>query len=109
MPYLFQRHLKSTMAEIALKGVFESTFITIRQAICVFNLFNEMSIYVSEGSWRNEETRERRYTLRIDGFVSLQAPLSGGEFVTRPILFEGKELVMNYSTSAAGSVRVGQA
>jgi hypothetical protein len=26
--------------------------------------------------------------------------------VTRPIVFEGSELVMNYSTSAAGSVQV---
>ena len=44
--------------------------------------------------------------MRIDGFVSVQAPLSGGEFVTKPIVFEGKELVMNFSTSAAGSIRV---
>jgi hypothetical protein len=67
---------------------------------------NELSIYVSEGAWRTGETRQRRYTLRIDGFVSLQARFSGGEFTTVPITFEGKELAMNYSTSAAGSVRV---
>ena len=65
---------------------------------------NELSVYVSEGLWRTVGLR--RYTLRIDGFVSVNAPLSGGEFVTRPIKFQGKELVMNFSTSAAGSVRV---
>ena len=48
----------------------------------------------------------RRFTLRIDGFVSVQAPLSGGEVVTKPIVFKGKELVINFSTSAAGSVRI---
>jgi hypothetical protein len=32
--------------------------------------------------------------------------MSGGEFVTKPITFTGKHLVLNFSTSAAGSVRV---
>ena len=70
---------------------------------------DELSLYVHDGgSWpqRGKATRLRRYTLRIDGFVSVNAPLSGGEFVTKPLVFQGKELVMNFSTSAAGSVRV---
>lgn len=67
---------------------------------------NKISFLVSEGSWREGETRERRYTIRIDGFVSAQAPLSGGEVLTKPLRFEGAELAINYSTSAAGSVRV---
>ena len=70
----------------------------------------ELSLYVIDGgSWTSrggKATRFRRYTMRIDGFVAVQAPLSGGEFVTKPIIFEGKELVINFSTSAAGSVRV---
>ena len=48
----------------------------------------------------------RRYTLRLDGFVSVGAPLSGGELVTKPITFDGKKLVINSSTSAAGSLQV---
>jgi len=36
----------------------------------------------------------------------VQAPLKGGEFVTKPLVFEGSKLVMNFSTSAAGSIRV---
>ena len=48
----------------------------------------------------------RRHTLRLDGFASVQAPLSGGELRTRPIIFEGGELVLNFSASAAGSIRV---
>ena len=48
----------------------------------------------------------RRYAIRIDGFVSVAAPLSGGELLTRPLVFEGARLELNYSTSAAGSVRV---
>ena len=64
----------------------------------------ELSMYVGEGLWR--QCRLRRYTLRLDGFVSVQAPLSGGEIVTRPLKFAGNRLELNVSTSAAGSVRV---
>ena len=67
---------------------------------------NELSIYVSENSHQDHPGQFRRYTLRIDGFVSLTAPLEGGELVTKPIRFEGNRLSLNVSTSAAGSVRV---
>ena len=48
----------------------------------------------------------RRFSLRTDGFVSVNAGFSGGEFTTRPLIFEGGELELNYSTSAVGSVQV---
>ncbi|MCA9444925.1 MAG: hypothetical protein KC964_29330, partial [Candidatus Omnitrophica bacterium] len=76
------------------------------EALEELNVPSELSIYVSEGSWRTGETRERRYTLRIDGFVSVHAPLPVGELVTKPIVFSGNRLQINYSSSAAGSVRV---
>ena len=66
---------------------------------------NELSLLSLEGYKGFEGCRMRRFTLRKDGFVSLQAPLSGGEMVTKPLTFEGGELVINFSTSAAGSVR----
>jgi hypothetical protein len=47
----------------------------------------------------------RRYVLRVDGFVSVQSPMVGGEMVTKPLVFEGKRLVINFGTSAAGSMR----
>ncbi len=47
-----------------------------------------------------------RYSLRLDGFVSVSAPLKGGELVTRPLRFEGRELAINFETSAAGGIRV---
>ena len=47
-----------------------------------------------------------RLTLRIDGFVSVHAPYRGGEMVTKPLRFSGRTLVVNYATSAAGSLRV---
>ena len=48
----------------------------------------------------------RRYTLRMDGFVSLHAPASGGEMVTKPMSFSGDELTLNFSASAGGSLKV---
>jgi hypothetical protein len=51
-------------------------------------------------------TGGRRYVLRLDGFASLNAPLEGGEMITKPFRFQGKELEINYSTSAAGRIRI---
>jgi len=65
---------------------------------------NELSLYVNEGFWR--QCRLRRYTLRLDGFVSVNARLNSGELVTKPITMRGRELTLNLATSAAGSIRV---
>ncbi len=67
---------------------------------------DELSIYATEGYWTGKSQKFRRYSIRVDGFVSMQAPLSGGEFVTKPLLFEGDKLVINYATSAAGGIWV---
>jgi hypothetical protein len=67
----------------------------------------ELSLYASEGYWIGSATSVRRYALRIDGFVSLHAPMQGGEVRTRPLRFSGERLLVNFSTSAAGSIRVG--
>lgn len=66
----------------------------------------ELSFFVSEGSLQRSSSRLRRYTIRVDGFVSLYAPLRGGELITSPLTFSGQRLLMNYSTGAAGSARV---
>lgn len=67
---------------------------------------NELSLYAGESYWTDHSSAIRRYTLRLDGFVSAHAPMSGGELVTKPIQFKGKKLALNVATSAAGSVRV---
>jgi len=67
---------------------------------------DELSFFVSEATLQGDSMRWRRYTLRLDGFVSLHAPLAGGELITRPLTFTGETLELNYSTSAAGGLRV---
>ena len=66
---------------------------------------DEMSVYWTQHN-RLPTKRLRRGTLRLDGFVSVHADYGGGEFVTKPLMFEGAELTLNYSTSAVGSITV---
>lgn|GEM_PF-235222 len=67
---------------------------------------SELSLYATEGSWHEPANRLRRYSLRMDGFVSVNAPWDGGELTTRPLTFSGIRLSLNFATSAAGDIRV---
>ncbi|MGZ0167823.1 MAG: hypothetical protein ACKVII_28225 [Planctomycetales bacterium] len=67
---------------------------------------NELSLYATEGSWTGDSNAIRRYTLRLDGFVSVNAGWRGGELITKPLKFTGDRLDLNFSTSAAGDIRV---
>lgn len=44
---------------------------------------------------------------RVDGFVSADAPWSGGELTTPPVVFSGSRLTLNLDASAMGACRVG--
>ena len=66
---------------------------------------HEMSMYVQR-DYGQETGYLERLTLRVDGFASVNAPYAGGEMLTRPLVFSGRELAVNYSTSAAGGMRV---
>lgn len=57
----------------------------------------EMSIYHRSGD---------RYVLRTDGFVSVNAGSEQGTLLTKPFVFSGRQLEINYSASAVGSIRV---
>jgi hypothetical protein len=65
----------------------------------------ETSVYLVEHV-RLPSARLRRLVIRPDGFVSLNASAAGGEVVTKPLTFRGSQLLINYATSAAGSVQV---
>jgi hypothetical protein len=43
---------------------------------------------------------------RLDGMVSLDAAAAGGHFVTPPLRFHGRHLVLNLDASATGEVQV---
>lgn len=65
----------------------------------------EMSIYANE-NYAQPTANLHRYSLRLDGFISVYAPYKGGEMTTKPFIFQGKNLFVNFSTSAAGEIGV---
>ncbi|MEA3401083.1 MAG: hypothetical protein U9R79_07560 [Armatimonadota bacterium] len=64
----------------------------------------EISLYWTE-HYRHPTMRLRRGTIRTDGFVSVHAGGDMGEIITRPLIFSGDRLVVNYATSAVGWMR----
>jgi hypothetical protein len=66
---------------------------------------DELSMYVVQ-EYAQPGNHLRRYTWRTDGLASVQAPYEGGEFFTPFFTFTGAQLHLNYTTSAAGSIRV---
>jgi hypothetical protein len=65
----------------------------------------ELTLYAQEFYYIGD-VQLRRYTLRLDGFASIHAPIAGGELVTPPLIFKGSQLSMNFASSAFGSLRV---
>ena len=66
---------------------------------------DEISLYV-ERHRAAPGNHLQRLVLRTDGFVSVQSGYSGGEMVTKPLIFQGDNLILNFATSAAGSIRL---
>jgi hypothetical protein len=66
----------------------------------------EYSVYATEAYYKGPDSRVRRFTFRVDGFVSARATAGGGELLTKPLKFAGDKLVLNYAASSQGSVRV---
>jgi hypothetical protein len=66
---------------------------------------SEMSVYVTR-HYAQHDARLQRYALRLDGFASLHADAPGGEMISKPLRFTGKELHANFSTGASGGVAV---
>ena len=66
----------------------------------------ELSLYATEAYYTGPDSRVRRFTYRVDGFVSLRATAEGGELVTKPLKFSGNTLSINFTTATGGSVSV---
>jgi hypothetical protein len=66
---------------------------------------DEMSLYVQH-DYAQPSAHLRRYSLRLDGFASVNTPYAGGSMTTKAFIFQGKELLLNFATSAPGFIRV---
>ncbi|MEO6244798.1 MAG: hypothetical protein ABIQ12_05120 [Opitutaceae bacterium] len=65
----------------------------------------EMSFYIIRG-YASNQVRIERMALRLDGFASLHAGYVAGSAITRPVILDGRRLVLNLSTSASGYAKV---
>jgi len=94
---------------LGLEGSFYSGMIF--PAADIVRMDDELWIYFggmrSAHNLRGEMTGGRgRAVLRLDGFISADADYTGGELVTRPLVFEGDALQLNLATGSGGSARV---
>jgi len=101
------------------KGEWDESFMMmgvgmIRQGDKLYQYYN--GIDISHGGTRKESKASAQgrtrwgwmgaVEQRLDGFYSADASYAGGWLITPPIIFEGKNLMLNINTSSAGSARV---
>ena len=67
---------------------------------------DEISLFTFDRHWSGLASNLNRYRLRQDGFVSRKATYAGQMVVTKPIVFAGSEMMVNFSTSARGRMFV---
>jgi hypothetical protein len=66
----------------------------------------EISMYVFENHFFPVTSKLRRYTIRKDGFVSYNSGYKQSALITKPFVFTGKRMSLNFSTSAIGWIKI---
>lgn len=66
----------------------------------------ELSVYATEAYYTGPDSRVRRFTYRVDGFVSLRAGQQGGQLLTKPLTYDGSDLLVNCQTGPGGSLKI---
>ena len=66
----------------------------------------ELSLLIPDGRLSAAPNELVRYSIRTDGFVSMHAPYEEKTVTTKPFIYNGENLALNFSTSAAGHIRV---
>ncbi|MGY8693203.1 MAG: LamG-like jellyroll fold domain-containing protein, partial [Verrucomicrobiia bacterium] len=79
----------------------------VRRGDRIFQYSYTRSSYHDAWSRNTPPAVVHRLSQRLDGFVSLRAPYTGGEFETRLIRFKGKRLELNIDTGATGYAQIG--
>ncbi|MCX8065808.1 MAG: hypothetical protein N3G21_11665 [Candidatus Hydrogenedentes bacterium] len=65
----------------------------------------EMAIYIQK-HYALPSGHIQRYTLRLDAFTSISAGFNEGYIYTKPFRFSGKQISLNFATSATGYVLI---
>jgi len=66
----------------------------------------EISVYATENYYEKTPGRVRRFVYRVDGFVALRAGEKGGEVTTKPLQYEGQQLLLNHIVQPKGKLTV---
>ena len=67
---------------------------------------DEVSIFTYDQHWSGLAENLIRWRLRQDGFISRRGTYAGQKVVTKPLVFAGSEMLVNFSTSARGRMFV---
>ncbi len=123
----WNRYDRRPFVPLGMKGEFDWASVRMIHGLVPDTSGREMYMYYRASDWlhgwdRNPSNKSlltqaglgadkniavlSRVVLRRDGFVSVYAPRTGGEFTTEPLRFAGSKLVLNVDTSAEGTVRV---
>jgi hypothetical protein len=123
----WNRYDRRPFLPLGMKGEFDWASVRMFHGLVPDTTGREMFMYYRASDWlhgwdRNESNKAlltqaglgadkniaviSRVVLRRDGFVSVYAPWTGGEFTTEPLRFTGSKLVLNVDTSAEGTIRV---
>lgn len=127
---VWRRYERRPFLRLGIKGEFDWASVRMIHGLVPDRAGREMYLYYRASDWlhgwdRNESNKRllanaglgadqniaviSRVVLRRDGFVSVRAPWTGGEFTTEPLRFAGRRLLLNADTSAGGTIRVGLA
>ncbi len=127
----WKRYDRRAFVELGMKHEWDSRSIYMAYGVVPGDNENEMFMYyygsnTLHGWDREDQHRERnkrllrriggapeteihaigRLIVRRDGFVSIRAGYTGGEFLTPVLSFKGDELALNVDTSAVGLLQV---
>ena len=67
---------------------------------------DEYSVWGSEAYYTGPDSRLRRFSIRVDGFASVSAGDKVGTLITKPLVFSGSKLNLNFATKKGGYVVV---
>ncbi|UCG46178.1 MAG: hypothetical protein JSU94_11810 [Phycisphaerales bacterium] len=127
----WERYDRRAFVDLGMSGDWDSRSIYMAYGLAPGGSENEMFMYycgsnMAHGWDRDDQHRERnkrllrraggapeierdgigRLVIRRDGFLSVRAGYTGGEFTTPLLTFAGDELAVNVDTSAAGQLQV---
>lgn len=106
--YNFKRHDEAFMPPMPENGrnwVYGDSYVArgmIETPSDVQGAESEISIFAFDNHWGGHPSNFIRFTIRKDGFVSLRAGAEEEKVVTKPFVFEGEEMRINFATSARG-------